>query len=185
MAYISIDELKNALNCYDLYPDDQLQQVIDTATAVLKPMLATQQYGVTHTFVDNGTIVIYTVRRHDLNIGDDVELTGSDYDETYTVTATTGFTIQAVTASTDKATTCYYKPMAVAAKTNAYTYDNVPAVRTAAMTIAVDVFNAWTVPGGQAQGIDFQPGPYLLGRSILQRVTGLISQYRDPAGIVG
>lgn len=185
MAYVTISELKNALNCYDLYPDDQLQQVIDTATAVLRPMLATQQYGITHTYVDNGTIVFYTVRRHDLNIGDSVIITGTDYDATYTITQTTGFTIQAVTASTDKGKTNYYKPMGLAAKSNAYTYDNVPAVRTAAMTIAVDVFNAWTVPGGQAQGVDFQPGPYLLGRSILQRVTGLISQYRDPAGIVG
>ena len=185
MAYVTISELKNALNCYDLYPDDQLQQVIDTATAVLQPMLATQSYGVTHTFVDNGTIIIYTVRRHDLNIGDSVIVTGTNYDATYTVTAVTGYTVQAVTASTDKAKTNFYKPMGKVALASAYTYDNVPAVRSAAMMIAVDVFNAWTVPGGQAQGIDFQPGPYLMGRSILQRVTGLISQYRDFAGVVG
>jgi hypothetical protein len=53
------------------------------------------------------------------------------------------------------------------------------------MMIAVDVFNSWTVPGGQAQGIDFQPGPYIMGRSILSRVMGLISRYRDVDSMIG
>lgn len=185
MAYITIDELKNALNCGDLYPDDQLQQVIDTAEATLKPFLSTQSVKITHTFVDNGTIVFYFVRRHSYSIGDSITVTGTSYNGTYTLTEVRGYSALAATASTDKSTTKFCKPMGSSVLVGAYAYDDVPAVRTAALTIAVDIFNAWTVPGGQAQGIDFQPGPYLLGRSILQRVTGLISQYRDPAGIVG
>jgi len=59
------------------------------------------------------------------------------------------------------------------------------AVRTAALMIAVDVWNARTVPGGQAQGVDFVPGPYMMGRSLLTRVAGLIGRYRDVNGMVG
>jgi hypothetical protein len=69
--------------------------------------------------------------------------------------------------------------------TNGVSYDNVVAVRTAALMIAVDVWNARTVPGGQAQGIDFVPGPYLMGRSIINRVQGLLMPYRDVSGMVG
>ena len=185
MAYITIDELKNALNCGDLYPDDQLQQVIDTATATLKPFLATQAYKITHSYTDNGVIVFYFVRRHGYAVGNSVTVTGTGYNGTYTVTSSNAYNIHVATNSTDKDTTKYYKPMGSSTLVGAYTYDDVPAIRTAALTIAVDIFNAWTVPGGQAQGIDFQPGPYLLGRAILQRISGLISQYRDPAGIVG
>jgi hypothetical protein len=75
--------------------------------------------------------------------------------------------------------------MGKAELSTAATYDNVVAVRTAAMMIAVDVFNSWTVPGGQAQGIDFQPGPYMMGRSILSRVQGLIGRYRDVGAMIG
>jgi hypothetical protein len=35
------------------------------------------------------------------------------------------------------------------------------------------------------QAVDFNPGPYRMGRSLLSRVVGLISEYRDPKSMVG
>lgn len=185
MAYIDLDEYKNALNVFDLYADDQLQQCIDTATNIIKPLLATNSVGITHSYTDNGVIVFYTIRRHGYSIGDSVIVTQTSYNATYTVTAVGPFTFTVATNSTDSKRSHFYKPLGLSAIAGDYTYDDVPEVRTAAMMIAVDVFNAWTVPGGQAQGVDFQPGPYLMGRAIATRVAGLISRHRDPEGVVG
>ena len=64
-------------------------------------------------------------------------------------------------------------------------YTDVPAVREAALAIAVDLWQARVAPGGVMQAADFTPGPYRLSRGILTRVSGLIAPWRDPAGMVG
>ena len=184
MAYVSLTELKTALGVGDLYPDAQLYDVIQTAESVLERFLESHTVGVTHAAVSNNVVSFYTVRRHGFAVGQSVVVTGTDYDGTYTVTDASGFIFHCAYIHAD-VVTHYYSPMGNAALSTAAVYDSVVAVRTAAMMIAVDVFNSWTVPGGQAQGIDFQPGPYLMGRSILTRVTGLISRYRDVESMIG
>jgi len=184
MGYITLTELKTALGVGDLYPDAQLDDIIQTAESVLEPFLETHSVGITHAAISNNVMSFYTVRRHGFAVGQSVVVTGTDYDGTYTVTDATGIMFQCAYTHAD-VVTHYYTPMGTAALSTAAIYDDVVAVRTAAMMIAVDVFNAWTVPGGQAQGIDFQPGPYLMGRSILSRVTGLISRYRDVESMIG
>jgi len=185
MAYITLDELKTALGVGDLYPDDQLNNIISVATNVLKPLLDDSTVGISNTYVDSGKIFFYTIRRHSFNVGDSVAVSGTNYNATYTVTDRTGFTFTAATTSTESARTRFYKPMATATSSTNYTYSDVPEVRSAALMIAMDVFNAQTVPGGQAQGVDFQPGPYMMGRSLATRVSGLISRLRDPNGMIG
>jgi hypothetical protein len=64
-------------------------------------------------------------------------------------------------------------------------YDQVPECRQGALMIAVDVWNARQSASGQAQAVDFNPGPYRMGRSLLSRVIGLVSAYRDTTGMVG
>jgi len=184
MGYITITELKTALGIGDLYPDAQLDDIIQTAESVLEPFLETHAVGVTNALISGYRVVFSTVRRHSFAIGQSVVVTGTDYDGTYIVLDATTYTFTATKYVAD-AVAHSYIPMGKASLSAAATYDNVVAVRTAAMMIAVDVFNSWTVPGGQAQGIDFQPGPYLMGRSILTRVTGLISRYRDVESMIG
>jgi hypothetical protein len=184
MAYVTISELKTALGVGDLYPDAQLDDVIQTAESVLEPFLETHSVGITHAAISNKVVTFTTVRRHGFAIGQSVIVTGTDYDGTYTVLDASGFMFHCTKNQSDVVTHSYI-PMGTAALSTAATYDNVVAVRTAAMMIAVDVFNAWTVPGGQAQGVDFQPGPYMMGRSILSRVQGLIGRYRDVGAMIG
>jgi hypothetical protein len=184
MGYITITELKTALGVGDLYPDAQLDDIIQTAESVLEPFLESNTVGVTHATVSNNLVTFVTIRRHQFAVGQSAVVTGTDYDGTYTVLSTTAYTFTATKVFADTVAHSYI-PMGKASLSAAATYDNVVAVRTAAMMIAVDVFNSWTVPGGQAQGIDFQPGPYLMGRSILTRVTGLISRYRDMESMIG
>ena len=184
MAYITLDELKTALNVGDLYPDDMLDDVIQTAESVIEPFLTTHRAGVHSAKVASGTVTFSTIQLHDFAVGQNVIITGTDYDDTYEVTGATAYTFTADTAEPDTVAHIY-KPLGKAELDTAATYDNVVAVRQAAMMIAVDVFNARTVPGGQAQGIDFQPGPYMMGRSILSRVSGLLAPYRDMGSIIG
>jgi hypothetical protein len=184
MAYVSISELKTALGVGDLYPDAMLDDVIQTAESVLEPFLETHAVGIVSAVLSNNKVTFVAIRRHNYAIGQSVVITGTDYDGTYTVLDRLAYSFTVAKTGTDTPAH-HYLPMGKAELSAAATYDNVVAVRTAAMMIAVDVFNSWTVPGGQAQGIDFQPGPYLMGRSILNRVMGLISRYRDVGAMIG
>jgi hypothetical protein len=184
MAYVTITELKTALGVGDLYPDTMLDDVIQTAESVLEPFLETHAVGIVSAALDNNQATFVTIRRHNYAIGQSVVITGTDYNGTYTVLDRLAYSFTVSKTGTDTVSH-HYLPMGKAELSTAATYDNVVAVRTAAMMIAVDVFNSWTVPGGQAQGIDFQPGPYIMGRSILSRVMGLISRYRDVDSMIG
>jgi hypothetical protein len=64
-------------------------------------------------------------------------------------------------------------------------YDEVPEVCEAALAIAVELWQSRLAPGGTLQGVDFAPSPFRLGRSLLSKVSGLIGQHIDTAGMVG
>jgi hypothetical protein len=64
-------------------------------------------------------------------------------------------------------------------------YEEVPEVVEAATAIAVDMWQSRLAPGGQMQAIDFTPGPYRMGRSLLTRVSGLLGAHMDTGSFVG
>ena len=64
-------------------------------------------------------------------------------------------------------------------------YEDIPEVREAALAIAVDVFQSRVAPGGQTEAIDFTPGPYRMGRSLISRVSGLLARWMDTSSLVG
>ena len=64
-------------------------------------------------------------------------------------------------------------------------YDSIPEVREAALAIAVDMFQSRVAPGGQTEAVDFTPGPYRLGRSLITRVSGLLGRWMDTGSLVG
>jgi len=76
-------------------------------------------------------------------------------------------------------------PSGTAAANTLTQYNDVSAVESAMLVVAVDVFQARIAPGGSQQGLDFTPGPYKMGRSILNRVIGLLGPYLDVESIVG
>ncbi len=41
------------------------------------------------------------------------------------------------------------------------------------------LFQSRTAPGGQIEGVDFAPSPYRMGRSLFNRVVGLLGPYID------
>ena len=64
-------------------------------------------------------------------------------------------------------------------------YNGVDAVEEAVLQISVDVFQSRLAAGGTQQALDYTPAPYRMGRTLLYKVTGLISKYIDSNSQVG
>jgi len=58
-------------------------------------------------------------------------------------------------------------------------------VESAVLATAVEVFQSRTAAGGNIEGVDFQVTPFRLGRSLFNRVSGLLGAYLDVETMVG
>jgi len=58
-------------------------------------------------------------------------------------------------------------------------------VKEAAMSVAVEMFQARSSAGGEAVSVDFTPGPYRLSVWLTLRVMGVLAPYLDMKGVVG
>jgi hypothetical protein len=76
-------------------------------------------------------------------------------------------------------------PSGLATLSGASTYVGNSAVESAVLAVSVEVFQSRIAPGGQIEGIDFtQVSPYRLGRSLFNRVSGLLGAYIDTDSMV-
>ena len=75
---------------------------------------------------------------------------------------------------------------AVGADTKTNSYATTPAIREAAMILAVDIFQARQVSQTGGVTIDgFSPSPYRMGNSMIGKIRGLIAGYASPNTMVG
>ena len=63
--------------------------------------------------------------------------------------------------------------------------DEPSACKEAAMSVAVEMFQARTSAGGEAVSVDFTPGPYRLSVWLTKRVMALLTPYLDMKTQVG
>jgi len=146
--------------------------------------------------------------------GDSVTLSGcgSTYNGTYTITGTIPWTagttsqfpsiafntyafnwpkgysfIQfAKTAANANFTRVLPYGSAVGADTKTNSYATTPAIREAAMILAVDIFQARQVSQTGGVSVDgFSPSPYRMGNSMIGKIRGLISGYQNPGSMCG
>jgi hypothetical protein len=59
------------------------------------------------------------------------------------------------------------------------------ACKEAALSVAVEIYQARTAAGGQAVATDFSPGPYRLSVWMTRRVMALLGPYMDVKGMIG
>jgi len=64
-------------------------------------------------------------------------------------------------------------------------YAATPAIREAAMNIAVDIWQARQQSSAGGVSPDFAPSPYRMGNSLMGRVRGLLAPYMSPRSMVG
>ena len=184
MALIDITELKSVLGIGSIYPDAEVQQVADAAQDIILSFLDFNRSSITAVSLVNNVATFTTAEPSDFVIGQTLTVTGcgSPFDGSRVVTA-----IKPLTATITNANIIPtpIKPRGQALLTSqAALYDLDARVRSATLAIAVDIWETQKGTMGQ-QGVDFAPAPYRLGRSMLQRVIGLLGGNVDTNSMVG
>lgn len=208
---VSVAELRDILGVSTaLYDDAYLTDVIDTAESVILPMLVKYSSPIdVVSLIDN--IATYSVLGdNNFSEGQSVVITGvgAPFNGTFTILESSNFTNNVFilrsssriflngiyqnfdgffTVAITNADILERKviPSGLATLSGASTYVGNSAVESAVLAVSVEVFQSRIAPGGQIEGIDFtQVSPYRLGRSLFNRVSGLLGAFIDTNSMV-
>jgi hypothetical protein len=169
-----------------LYNDAYLEEIIGSAEAVILPMLTANQAAIAEVYLTSNVAYYVTQRPHYFVAGQTVVASGivpSTFNGTITVTdsITNPYIFSAALVNADIIIRGVI-PAGVAylSGANAATlYASTDAVESAVTIVSVEIFQSITAAGGQIEGVDFTPSPYRMGRSLMNRVIGLLSPYVD------
>jgi hypothetical protein len=178
-----------------LYSDSALNEYIDAAEDALGDFLSQHSVAIVEHEATDNIITVYTDIAHQFYVGQIVNVTethGHGYSGAKTVLEVpTDFSFTFVGGNQQNPVADVIKHVvipngkAVGQGQGLDYYEAVPAVEKAVLALAVEIFQAILTTGGTAQALDFTPSPYRLGRTLLYKVTGLISKYLDERGMVG
>lgn len=184
-AIITATQLRSVLGVSSsLYNDTYLNEIIDTAEGVILPLLVSHASAVNAYKLESNVATFYTQTPHNFSIGQSAIVTSlpAPFSATFTVTNVIDpktFTV-ALTASdvtlrqsipSGKATLSGYSA------TDLYAAN--PRVESAIYVVSIEVFQSRTAAGGQIEGQDFAPSPFKMGRSLLNRCSGLLGELLD------
>ena len=185
-AIVTASQLRKILGVsVSLYSDAELDQIIDSAEQTILPLLTQYQSSVTFANVSDSVIYFTTMRPNYFVPGQSVVVTGAGaYNATYTVTddRIAPYTFTAATAAADRTYPLPFIPAAFATLSGgsaAALYATTPPVENAILVVAVEIFQSITAPGNQIMSDSFQPAPFILGRSLQNRVIGLLGPFLD------
>jgi hypothetical protein len=185
-AIVTASQLRAILGVsVSLYSDAQLHQIIDSAEQTILPLLTQYQSSVTFANVSDSVIYFTTQRPNYFVPGQSVVVTGAGaYNATYTVTddRIEPYTFTAATAAADRTYPLPFIPNATATLSGGSAndlYAATPPVENAILVVSVEIFQSITAPGNQIMSDNFQPAPFILGRSLTNRVIGLLGPFLD------
>jgi hypothetical protein len=173
-----------------LYNDAALDDIINTSEDAIGDFLIQWKVGVDAHRYDSATVaIIHTTRPHKFYVGQQITHSGVEarINGTKTVTKIVDlytYTI-GVTGATPHQDFNATIPNGIAAANDLSQYASIDAVQEAVLQIAIDVFQSRLAAGGTQQALDYTPAPYRMGRTLLYKVTGLISKYIDSNSNVG
>ena len=203
---VTAAELRSVLGVSSsLYNDAYLTDVIDTAEAVILPMLVTYASPISRVELEDNIATYSCLGDNNFSAGQSVVITGcgSPFNGTFTILESSNYDIDAFIINSNArifvdGTYSDFSGFFTVAITNANidgrnvipsgkatlsgaaTYVGVSAVESAVLAVSVEVFQSRIAPGGQIEGIDFtNVSPYRLGRSLFNRVSGLLGAYLD------
>lgn len=186
---VTASELRSILGVSSsLYNDAYLNDLIDTAENVVLPLLVKYAAPIGKAELSDNIATFTTVGEHKFSVDQSVVIAGisATFNGTRTITDvsddSTEFTA-AITASDVKEFNVI--PSGSATLSGAATYVGNPNVESAVLAVAVEVFQARTAAGGNIEGVDFAVTPFRLGRSLFNRVSGLLGSYLDVESMVG
>jgi hypothetical protein len=185
-AIVTASQLRQILGVsVSLYSDAQLDSFIDAAEQTILPLLTQYQSSVTFANVSDSVIYFTTQRPNYFVPGQSVVVTGAGaYSATYTVTddRIEPYLFTAATAAADRTYPLPFIPNALATLSGgsaAQLYANTPPIQNAILVVSVEIFQSITAPGNQIMSDTFQPQPFILGRSLTNRVIGLLGPFLD------
>ena len=184
---ITAAELRTVLGVSSaLYSDAVLNSIIDTAEIVILPLLTTFSAPISKVALTSNVATFTTTVPHEFTEGSSIVIAGcgSPFNGTRTALATiTEYTFEASITNADVLEKNII-PAGTATLTGASTYVGNPAIQQAIIVVSVEVFQSRTAAGGQIEGVDFTPTPYRMGRSLYNRVSGLLGSYVDVESVV-
>lgn len=190
-ALVTATQLRNVLGVsVSLYSDASLESIIETAEDAIGDFLIQWKVGIDkHRYESATSAIIHTTRPHQFYEGQTIAHSGVEtkINGSKTITEiiddyTYKITVAEATAHDDYRATI---PNGIAAANDLSQYDGVDAVEEAVLQVAVDVFQSRLAAGGTQQALDYTPAPYRMGRTLLYKITGLISKYIDSNSQVG
>ena len=213
-TYVTEQELRDNLGIQDLYSDSVVEEVCQTAQDILNQFLWFDSAPVVGATIQNNIATVMIANPAIFTTGQSITLSncGATYNGTYTITGTLPWTngttnqlpsiawntyawnwpqgysfiqFAKTNANLNFARILPYGS-AVGADTKATAYSATPAVREAAMILAVDIWQARQVSQTGGVSVDgFSPSPYRMGNSMIGKIRGLIAGYMNPNSMVG
>lgn len=189
-AIITASQLRSVLGVSSsLYSDSYLDDIIDTAEQSILPLLIQNSTAVVEYELKDNVAIFYTRRVHTFVVGQSIVVTGlpAPFTATHTVTKVTDSSFSAALTSSD-VTRRQIIPNGIATLSGysaATLYVGNASIESAIYAVSIEVFQSRTAAGGQIEGIDFASSPYRMGRSLLNRVVGLLGNYIDVDTMVG
>jgi hypothetical protein len=184
---ITATQLRSVLGVsVSLYSDATLDDIIDSAESVILPMLNSYSVAIDAVSLTNNIAYFSTPLPQPFNEGQSVVIAGCGTPFNGTRTITTDllddFTFSAAITNADVISKNII-PSGTATLTGASTYVGNSAVESAVTVVSVEIFQSRTAPGGQIEGVDFSPSPFRMGRSLYNRVSGLLGSLVDVGSI--
>jgi len=174
-----------------LFNDAYLEQIIDTAEEAVGALLVKDEVCVCDIERVGNLVTLYLTEDYEFFVGETVIVNGvriANFDGAQVLTNIIDKrTIQYESNQSSDVPKQRLVPKATVHRQGRGLdyYEGVAPVESAMLEIAVDVFQSRTAAGGQTQGIDFIPAPYRMGKSLFQRVAGLLVSYRDEETLCG
>jgi hypothetical protein len=181
---ITASQLRSVLGVSSsLYDDNYLNDIIDTAEQAILPLLIQNSTAVVEYELKDNVAIFYTRRVHTFVVGQSIVVTGlpAPFTATHTLTVVTDSSFSAALTSAD-VTRRQIIPNGTATLSGysaATLYVGNSSIESAIYAVSIEVFQSRTAAGGQIEGLDFQSSPYRMGRSLLNRVIGLLGNYID------
>jgi hypothetical protein len=183
---ITAEELRSVLGVSEsLYSDVYLDQIIDSAELTILPLLTQYQSAITSTRIKDGVAYCTTLRPNYFAVGQSVVVAGCGnvIDGTYDI-STHSYNAFEFSFELDEADRVTYAIIPAGTATlegssAAELYANVAPVKSAILVVSVEVFQSVTASGNMTTNENFNPQPFILGRSLQSRVVGLLSPFLD------
>tara|TARA_R110000868_G_scaffold135518_1_gene348100 strand:- start:9445 stop:10026 length:582 start_codon:yes stop_codon:yes gene_type:complete len=183
---ITADELRQVLGVSEsLFDDAYLNQIIESAEGVILPLLTQYQCAIVTTRIKNGVIFCETLRPCYFGVGQTIIIAGcgeaidGEYEITSHSTRAFEFSVETLEADRGLYTIIPSGTATLDGYSAATLYANTPAIKSALLVVSTEIFQSITASGGQIEGVDFTPTPFRMGRSLMNRVIGLLSPFMD------